>query len=142
MATLKIHRANDYINALREYRLFVDGQKIGTISNNQTKDFEIPAGRHTLIARIDWCSSPELSFELNDNDSKTLLVGGLKNGNWIFPLIMIMFVLSLLLPNTSFNYYKLIFVLPPLLFILYILTIGRKDFLTLIEKGKVMSNNR
>jgi len=139
MATIKFRRSNDYINAPRNYRLFVDGQKIGTISNNQTKDFEIPAGQHTLIAKIDWCSSPELSFELNDNDSKTFLVGGLKNGNWIFPLIMIMFVLSLLLPNTSINYYKLIFVLPPLLFILYILTIGRKDFLTLIEKGKVIS---
>ena len=133
MATIKIRRTNDYVNSMREYRIFINGQKIGTISNGQTKDFEIPAGRHSVIAKIDWCSSPELSFEINDNDSKILLVGGLKNGRWIMPLIMVILTLSVILPHAPHSYYKLFLILPLFLFLLYYLTLGRKKFLTLRE---------
>ena len=136
MATIKIQRTNDYINALRKYRLYIDGQKIGTINNDETKDFEIPSGRHSLIAKIDWCSSPEISFEVKDDHTKTILVGGLKNGKWIMPIILIIVVVSLLLPNYSQTNYKLFLVLPPCLFILYFITFGRKNYLTLSEKDK------
>ena len=139
MAKIKIQRTNDFINAMREYRLYIDGQKIGTIGNEQTKDFEIPAGQHSLIARIDWCSSPELSFVINDNDSKTFLVGGLKNGKMIIPLLIVILTLSLILPHTSHNYYKMLLVLPPFLFLLYILTLGRRNYLTLKEKIKFIA---
>ena len=133
MATIKIRRTNDYINSLREYRLFIDGQKIGTIRNGQIKAFEIPIGRHSIIAKIDWCSSPELFFEINNSDSKVLLVGGLKNGRWIMPLIMVILTLSVLLPHAPYSYYKLFLILPPFLYIFYTLTFGRKNYLTLKE---------
>jgi hypothetical protein len=134
MATIRFRRTNDYMNLMRDYSLFIDGQKIGTIGMGQTRDFEITNGQHTIIAKIDWCSSPELSFEINDNGSKTFLVGGFKNGNLIIPLIIIIFIITLLLPNATHSYYKLFLVLPPFLFLLYIVTLGRKNYLTLIEK--------
>ena len=135
MATIKIQRTNDYINAVRNYRLFIDGQKIGTLSNGQIIDFEIPSGRHSVVAKIDWCSSPEVTFEINDNDSKIFLVGAIKNWKWIMPLIMVICTLTLLLPHNPYSYYKLFLILPIFLFLLYYLTFGRKKYLTLKEKG-------
>jgi hypothetical protein len=131
MATIKIRRTNDYINVMRDYRLFIDNQKIGTISNGQTKDFEIPAGRHSLIAKIDWCSSQELFFEINNNETKIILVGALKHSKWSMPLIGIILTLSILLPLGQYSYYKLILILPAFIYILYTLTLGRKNYLTL-----------
>ena len=135
MAIIKIQRTNDYINAVRNYRLFIDGKKIGTLNNGQIKDFEIPSGRHSIVAKIDWCSSPEVTFEINDNDSKTFLVGAIKNWKWIMPLIMVICTLTLILPHTPYSYYKLFLLLPIFLFLLYYLTFGRKKYLTLKEKG-------
>ena len=131
MATIKIRRTNDYINVMRDYRLFIDNQKIGTISNGQTKDFEIQAGRHSLIAKIDWCSSQELFFEINNNETKIILVGALKHSKWSMPLIGIILTLSILLPLGQYSYYKLILILPAFIYILYTLTLGRKNYLTL-----------
>jgi hypothetical protein len=133
MATIKLQRTNDFINALRDYRLFIDGKKVGTIGNGQTIDLEISNGPHTLIAKIDWCSSPEISFEINENDTKIFLVGALKNGKLIIPLISVLVVLSIILPNTLHSYYKLLLVLPSFLLLFYYLTFGRKNFLTLTE---------
>jgi len=135
MATIKIKRTNDYVNSLRDYRLFIDGQKIGTIGNNQIKEFDIPIGHHSLIAKIDWCSSPDFSFETNGNDSKILLLGGKRSWRWLMPLISISVVLSLLLKNVSY-YISAVLVLIPFLYILYYLTIGRKNFLTIKELNK------
>ena len=135
MATIKIKRTNDYVNALRDYRLFIDGQKIGTIGNNQIKEFDIPIGEHSLIAKIDWCSSPAFSFETNGSDSKIILLGAIRSWRWLMPLISISIVLALLLKDVS-DYISTTLVLIPLLYILYYLTIGRKNFLTIEELKK------
>ena len=135
MATIKIKRTNDYVNMLRDYHLFIDGQKIGTIGNDQIKEFDIPIGQHSLIAKIDWCSSPDFSFETNGKDSKILLLGGIRNWRWIMPLSSIFVLLSLLLKNVSY-YISTVLVLIPFLYILYYLAIDRKNFLTIKELHK------
>ena len=133
MATIKIRRTNDYINFLRDYRLFIDGQKIGTIGNGQTKDFEITVGRHSVIAKIDWCSSQKLSFDINDTDSKILLVCSFKNGKWIIPAAQGFMVLCIMLIWASHFYSLIILIIPTLLLLLYYFTIGYKNYLTLTE---------
>jgi hypothetical protein len=137
MAIIKIQRTSDYMNLMRDYRLFIDGQKIGSIGNAQIKDFEIPAGRHSVIAKIDWCSSPELFFEINEHDSKTLLVGTLKIWRWLIPLLTGIIALSFIVTLASRFYYTLFLILPPFLLLLYYLTFGRKNYLTLREGDKI-----
>jgi hypothetical protein len=39
MATIKIQRTTEYNNRLRDYNIFIDEQKVGTIANGETKDF-------------------------------------------------------------------------------------------------------
>lgn len=133
MATIRLRRTNDYINLLRDYRLYIDGQKIGTIGNSETKEFEISSGQHSVIAKIDWCSSQEISFEINENDSKTILVSSLKIGRWLLPLTTGIIALSLLLTGVLHYYITLFLVLPAFLVILYPITFGRKNYLTLRE---------
>ena len=133
MTTIKIHRSNDYINLLRDYRLYIDGQIVGTISNGQTKDFEITQGRHTLISKIDWCSSPEVSFEINDHDSKKFLVGNFKYARLLIPYVTVIFALSFLLAFKSHFYFGLIFLFQGFIYLLYFITLGRKNYLTLKE---------
>ena len=137
MAIIKIQRTNDYMNLMRDYRLFIDGQKIGSIGNAQTKEFEIPAGRHSLIAKIDWCSSQELSFEIDKDDSKTLLVSGFIISKWIMPLILGIIAFSFIVTLITHFYFTLFIILPAFLLLLYFLTFGRKNYISLKEKEKV-----
>ena len=134
MATIKIKRSNDLM--MRDFRLFIDGKKVGTIGNAQTKEFDIPTGKHSIIAKIDWCRSPELTFETSDEDSKKFLVGGLKSWRWVTGLGSIFIVLSLLLKDKVSHYIVAIFFLFLLIYILYYLTIGSKKYLTIRELKK------
>jgi len=62
-------------------------------------------------------------------------LGGKRSWRWLMPLISISVVLSLLLKNVSY-YISAVLVLIPFLYILYYLTIGRKNFLTIKELNK------
>jgi hypothetical protein len=133
MATIKIQRTSEYNNRMRDYKIFVDGQQVGTISNGQTKEFTILAGRHRVAARIDWCSSPDVSITVQDNETKNLKVGGFKNGNLLMPLGLGIIVLHFILKSMMGFNYAIFLVVPIFLLLVYYLTIGRKKYLTLIE---------
>ena len=60
MAKIKLQRTSENKNRLGDYQIYIDGQKIGTIANGETKEFETNNGQHSLVAKIDWSSSPEL----------------------------------------------------------------------------------
>jgi hypothetical protein len=132
MATIKIQRCTEYNNRRRDYKIFIDGKKVGTIADGETKDFVTSAGQHSIMVKIDWCSSPEISFDINDNNSKTFKVGG----NWIIPIaggvIVLYFILKIFLDID----YALFLLLPPVLLLFYYLTVGRKRYLTLNEIKK------
>lgn len=70
MATLTINRSSEYANRLRDIALWLNNEKIGTVGNGKSVDFEIPAGSHTLQAKIDWCTSNEVSFQVPDKGSR------------------------------------------------------------------------
>ena len=133
MATVIIKRTSEYNNWLRDYQLFLDGKKIGTVANGQTKEFETTSGQHTILAKIDWCSSPEISFTLQEVGRKELKVGGFKNGNWIMPTAMGIIVLHLILQLVFHFEYLIFLIIPAFISLVYYLTAGRKKYLTMIE---------
>lgn len=131
MATIIIHRKGSFNNRMREYHLFLDGKKVASIGNGQSKEVETTAGQHTIIAKIDWCSSQELTLILSENEKVTLTVDGFKNSNWIMPLALGSISLHFLL-KIIFRFEYLIFLMiPTFLLLLYYLTIGRKKYLSL-----------
>ena len=134
MATFIINRTSEYLNRGRRYGIYVDGKEMGKMVNGETKEFNVSPGQHSVFAKIDWCSSETLSIDLNDQETKTLKVGGFKNGNWMMPVGFILLVLSYVL-NLLFSVAYLFYLVIPLFLIsLYYITFGRKKYLTLSEE--------
>lgn len=132
MATIIIKRS-EYNNRLKDYQLFLDGKKIGTIANGQIKKFETTSGQHTVIAKIDWWSSPKISLMLNDTDKKELIVSGFKNGNWIIPIVVGILGFNFISRILFHIDYGILLIVPALILLVYYLTAGQKKYLTLIE---------
>ncbi|OYU84081.1 MAG: hypothetical protein CFE24_08585 [Flavobacterium sp. BFFFF2] len=105
MAKITIQRTNEYTNRMRDYHIYINDKKVGTIENGGTKDFEIEEGRHTIEARIDWCASPKVNVIIKNGETKTFKVGGFKYGNWLMPVSLILIFLSFVLEHFfNFNY--------------------------------------
>lgn len=139
MAFLKIQRTSEYNNRMRDFEIFIDGHPVGTLANGEAKAFETTAGPHMVTAKIDWCSSPDLSIETSDHTTKNLKVGGFKNGNWLMPLAGGIIGLHFILKIAADIEYTIVLIIPVFLMLLYYLTIGRKKYLTLTEINENVS---
>ena len=64
---IRITRGPAFRDALRAYRIFIDGVECGDIMRGETKEFVVDNGRHTVCAKIDWCRSNELCVDVNDS---------------------------------------------------------------------------
>jgi len=129
MTKLKIIRTSELSNMGREFGVYLDGQKIGTISNGEIKEFDVPAGRHQLQAKIDWCSSNDLDFKLNEDEIVSFTISGNKYAN--YPLLFMGVLLILIF---TFKIKFLVWVCIPLICMsIYFLTIGRNQYLKIRE---------
>ncbi len=133
MPTLQIHRLNEYNNRARDYHLYLDGIKLGAIANGSKQEITIAPGEHTLYAKIDWCSSPEINFTIKENEYKKFSVGGFKYANWLMPAGAAIMALHFILKYVWGFQYLVFLVAPFFLLLLYFLTAGRKKYLTLSE---------
>ena len=131
MASIIINGTSEYLNRLRNYDVYIDGEKIDTISNGETKEFNISAGQHSILIKIDWCSSQTLLVDINDNETKSFKVGGFKNGNWLIPAALVILG-SIASRLFDFNYLFYL-IIPFFLLMVYYMTLGRKQYLTLKE---------
>ncbi|MFN8339912.1 MAG: hypothetical protein U0T36_12935 [Saprospiraceae bacterium] len=133
MATIRLKRTSEYNNRMRDYKIFIDGKQVGTIANGETKDFPTTVGQHIVTAKVDWCSSPELSIELKESQTSSLKVGGFKYGQILMPIGIGLIVLHFILSKFADFDYIMFLVAPLFLLLVYYLTIGRKKYLTLEE---------
>jgi hypothetical protein len=70
MATIKIQRTNECNNRMRDYKFFIDGKQVGTIANGETKEFVTVSGQHIVNAKIDCCSSQDISIDADEKKTK------------------------------------------------------------------------
>lgn len=133
MTTIKIQRLNDYMNRMRDYKIFIDGQQVGTIANGETKVFPATVGQHSVTAKIDWCSSPDILIDSKEDELIHLKVAGFKNGNWIMPIAGGIIALHFILSMTLNIEYTIYLVIPAFILLMYYFTIGRKKYLTLLK---------
>jgi hypothetical protein len=64
MARIELKRENRFKDAIRAYQVELDGNVIGKINKGESTGFDIPAGKHRLKLKIDWCGSPYVDFEI------------------------------------------------------------------------------
>jgi len=83
MARIIISRKKEWSNRARKFGVYVDGEKKETILNGEIKDVEVPAGKHKIMFKVDWCSSPELEIDVKEEKSKTVEVSGFKANAWL-----------------------------------------------------------
>lgn len=131
MAIINIQRAHSFINRWRDYEIIIDGKAVGMISPNETKAFDVAKGQHTIAAKIDWFSSPDLIVELDENQTQIISVGVLKQVDWMMPVSGGLIALHFLLKIFFGFEYLLILVFPVFIFLVYVLTFGRKRYLTI-----------
>lgn len=133
MSSIKIQRTSEFNNRIREYKIYIDGQLIGKIGNGETKYFETTTGLHTLNVKTDWCSSPDITFNINNIETKNFKVGEVKIVSSIMPVTLGVIFLHIALSRlVDFNYTILILI-PTFLLLVYFLTIGRNNYLTINE---------
>ena len=70
MAKIELTRSSEYANRMRKIKVLLDNQEIGTISNGQTKVFDIPDGEHRLQTKIDWLVSNPVDFDIKSDEVK------------------------------------------------------------------------
>jgi len=133
MAKLIIKRSAEFLNSTRVIGIYLDGQKIGVISNGETKIFDINDGVHILKSKIDWCGSRDYQFMVGANETKTVLLSGFKNSKYIIPVFALIigfhFYLKISQGITTLSY----IVIPAFLALSYYYTFGRNDYLRLTE---------
>lgn len=128
MATIVLKRIREYVGV--DFHIYIDAQKVGTIANGQVKEFEAAPGRHTLVAKIDWCRSQEISFDLAGDETRVFTVSGPKNG-WTFPVVVGYFCLGFIPERVWGAHYLWYLAIIPFAFVLYFVAIGRKKYLNL-----------
>jgi len=134
MAMIRITRTNEFTNRFRDYRIFIDGRFAGVIANGETKDFATIAGTHTVIAKIDWCSSEEVTVHFSNGETKDFVVGGNKTGGLLTRISGAAIALHFLTKLFFDVDYLIILVIPALLILVYYITWGRKKYLSLAER--------
>jgi len=135
MPALIISRKNEWMNRLRKIGVYLDGEKIGTVSNGETKEFQVSAGLHQLHTKIDWCGSRTIPFTIAENESKTFELSSFKKAVWLMPLVAVLLIVNYLLQVTFRINSTLWLLVPVFLIFIYFLTLGRKDYLELKEKN-------
>ena len=81
MGKIILKRKSAFADRMRAYQIYLDGKKVGKIQNGDDWEWICEDGSHTLQLRIDWCTSPTLTFESNgDFECQSNITG------WKIPL--------------------------------------------------------
>ena len=135
MTKLIIKRTSEFNNKARYFGVYVNGDKVGAIADGETKEFNIKPGKNQLMAKIDWCQSQTLEFEIQENETKTIELAGFKYSNLIIPLIAVIFLGYYVLKVAfKIDLIFLIFVgVVVFLYPMYFISLGRKRYLRINE---------
>lgn len=76
MAQITVKRISAYSNKLRTIQLVLDDQVIEEIKDGETKIISVKPGKHIFKAKIDWCKSNEIEFNINEGEYKEFSLKG------------------------------------------------------------------
>ncbi len=78
--TIEIKRVKQYANKARAIGIYINGQKVDTIKDGETKSFELNPGNNEIFAKIDWCKTKPLKIDNTGNESLQLELGSNLSG--------------------------------------------------------------
>lgn len=136
MAKLLIKRNSEWANRMRPIQLFINGQEFMEIKHGQLVSVDIPEGNYWLNAKMGWGLSRPLKLQVEKDDTKRIEIKGFLLSEYFLPasLVLLIIYIGIFLVFNE-NNLPLAFVI--MLFFgywLYFSTIGRKDYIRLIER--------
>jgi len=74
-AKIKIIRTSQFVNSGRNAEIHIDDNLKTKISDGAEKTIEVSPGKHTVLAKIDWCKSQKMTLNLEPGEKKKLVCG-------------------------------------------------------------------
>jgi hypothetical protein len=142
-SVIALRRSSEWMNKARSFKVFIDGNEAGRISNGATEEYAVSPGTHKVICKIDWCSCREMEVTVKEGEKVYLHIRSGMKYYWHFSIPLLTLVSIYLyhslqrLPKPLWLMYALIVVaLPAACYFLYYSLISRKDYLLLSKDDK------
>ncbi|MBM7624246.1 hypothetical protein [Sporohalobacter salinus] len=74
-AKIKLIRTSQSVNSGRKAEIYIDDKLKTKISNGSEKIIKVSSGKHTVLAKIDWCKSQKITLNLEPGEKKKLICG-------------------------------------------------------------------
>ena len=134
-----LSRPSQWMNRVRGYKVLINGNQVGIIKNAATEEYSVEPGTNSIECKLDWCGSRTLPINLQAGETIYLKVS---SGMKLYFLMVILLAVEVFLsfyyrgkPDKPswFTPVTIGLVVIVLAYLLYYLTIGRKDYLV-VEK--------
>lgn len=74
---IKIFKEKAYDDSFRKYKFFLNGKKVGEISEGETFLLSVEPGDHEIFLKIDWCRSPNMRVNIAEKETVEMACHGL-----------------------------------------------------------------
>ncbi|MDD2279279.1 MAG: hypothetical protein PHD06_05305 [Bacteroidales bacterium] len=130
---ITIKRPKSKIYDESKYRIYINGQKVATLQENQLQEIEVNDSLITIEARFNWFGSKKLNLKVNDGDVIEFLTNTLFSKASII-LVAPIAILWVTTKNFETLWLKWIFgilLAVDVLLILYVLIIARRKWVSI-----------
>ena len=144
MTKIRIERNSEWNNKARKIGIYIDGEKVGTINDGETQEYEVENGKHEIFAKIDWCRSPKIELNITEDETKAVKLTGFRYSSWISP-IMLGLLATYYLLTLIFDIKLIHIVWVPmivLIYPMYFITFGKNRYLIVTKKNKNVLQQR
>ena len=69
---IEIRRGGGWVDALRSWKVIIDGTERGRVRRNSVQTFEVDVGPHRVEMKIAWCGSNQVIIDLAEGHQVVL----------------------------------------------------------------------
>ncbi|HSU26781.1 MAG TPA: hypothetical protein VLJ68_00245 [Chitinophagaceae bacterium] len=133
-----VRRKGEWMNRLKSYKVSIDGNIAGSVSNGNAEEFAVEPGLHKIRCKVNWCGSEELSIDLREGEKAYLEVKSGMKYYYVLAIPVLAVILYKLylkiagIKAPDYIYYAiLVLAIPVFAYLIYYLTAGRNKYLSL-----------
>lgn len=139
-AKIIVQRKKEFLNKMRPVHVTIDGEEKISLKNGEAQEYEVAPGAHKVQCRLNFYRSKEMTVVVNENSRQLLNVRMGMRYFGVTYLIVFLAIISHLLFRFAkiplpewWPWAKLAIIVPVVIYYLYYLTVGRKNYLLLEE---------
>ena len=113
MAKITIVRPYEWANKQKNTHIYIDGERVGQVGIDQTAQFDVTPGKHTVVLKQKWLSggsSKPLKVDLSNKEEITIKMTSYKYNYWLVLLILFPLITSGYLTQTTTNSFMVKFI--------------------------------